>query len=355
MTTPTSLTLENQDTAGVSAERIFNSIASGTLTNGLLIEQTGAGTLTNGVQVLGTAGAIGSGILVADGAGTITDGIQFTGTFTNIINSPTFDVNNAGDLTSAFTALDGATTTNGTGSPSASMIVTSVTNFNVGNYIRVDNTGTNCTSGGPTICYAKITAINVGTNTLTISPQLIWGTGKTVDEWHVPEVGGTDVAQTSTNRYGRGYFIAGTAAGNGTTFYDDGRIYTTDTTGENSESLTIITGATTVSGNSGSITIDSGPAAGTAGIIAIGTTNASAVIIGRAGVTTTINGTLAVSSTSLTLGTPGADTIVIGNGGADTITIGGAAATGVSITDDNWSIGTGGAAVFTSLDSGSEL
>jgi hypothetical protein len=32
--TPTSFVVENQDTAGVSAERIFNSIASGTLTNG---------------------------------------------------------------------------------------------------------------------------------------------------------------------------------------------------------------------------------------------------------------------------------------------------------------------------------
>jgi hypothetical protein len=60
---PTSLTIENADTAGVSAQRIFNSIASGTLTNGLLIEQTGAGTMTNGIQIAETAGTITDGNL----------------------------------------------------------------------------------------------------------------------------------------------------------------------------------------------------------------------------------------------------------------------------------------------------
>ncbi|MDQ3158881.1 MAG: hypothetical protein M3P98_01970, partial [bacterium] len=110
--TPTSFTIENQDTAGVSAERIFNSIASGTLTNGLLVEQTGAGTMTNGIQVLGTAGTISSGILIADGAGTTTTGLTMTGTFTNLIDTPNFDVNNAGNITvAAAQGLD----TNGAG------------------------------------------------------------------------------------------------------------------------------------------------------------------------------------------------------------------------------------------------
>jgi hypothetical protein len=71
--TPTSFVVENQDTAGVSTERIFNSIASGTLTNGLLIEQTGAGTMTNAIQI-------------AETAGTITDGILITGTLGNIFS-----------------------------------------------------------------------------------------------------------------------------------------------------------------------------------------------------------------------------------------------------------------------------
>jgi hypothetical protein len=80
--TPTSLTVENQDTAGVSAERIFNSIASGTLTNGLLVEQTGAGTMTNAIQILETAGTITTGITIGNN---ITTGISIgTGVTTGI-------------------------------------------------------------------------------------------------------------------------------------------------------------------------------------------------------------------------------------------------------------------------------
>ena len=86
--TPTSFVLENQDTAGVSAERIYNSIASGTLTNGLLLEQTGAGTMTNAIQI-------------AETAGTITDGILITGTLGNILNSPTLDITGGGAITGA--------------------------------------------------------------------------------------------------------------------------------------------------------------------------------------------------------------------------------------------------------------
>ena len=70
-----------------------------------------------------------------------------------------------------------------------------------------------------------------------------------------------------------------------------------------------------------------------------------------------ISGDLAVSGTSLTatnattvtLGSTGADTIIIGNGGADTITIGGASTTGLSLTDDNWSITAAGVGTFTGL------
>ncbi len=68
--TPTSFTLENQDTAGVSAERIFNSIASGTLANGLLIEQSGAGTMTNGISISETSGSITTGINIGNNIST---------------------------------------------------------------------------------------------------------------------------------------------------------------------------------------------------------------------------------------------------------------------------------------------
>jgi hypothetical protein len=113
--TPTSFVVENQDTAGVSAERIYNSIASGTLTNGLLLEQTGAGTMTNAIQI-------------AETAGTITDGILVTGTLGNILNTPTLDITGGGAITGAtgitssgtitfsgFTTNGGLLYTNGSG------------------------------------------------------------------------------------------------------------------------------------------------------------------------------------------------------------------------------------------------
>jgi len=61
------------------------------------------------------------------------------------------------------------------------------------------------------------------------------------------------------------------------------------------------------------------------------------------------------STGNVNLGTgANAKTISVGTGAvANTITIGSSSATGVSITDNNWSIGTGGAAVFTALNLGS--
>ena len=93
---PTSFTVENQDTAGVSAQRIFNSIAGATtLTNGLLIENTGTGTMTNGIQIL-------------ESAGTITDGILISSTLGNILNTPTLDITGAGNITGVAASITGA-------------------------------------------------------------------------------------------------------------------------------------------------------------------------------------------------------------------------------------------------------
>lgn len=104
--TPTSFTVENQDTAGVSAERIFNSIASGTLTNGMLIEQTGAGTMTSGIQITETAGSIATGINIGNNVGTgiaigtgVTTGISIaSGGMT--ITAGALAINNATGITS---------------------------------------------------------------------------------------------------------------------------------------------------------------------------------------------------------------------------------------------------------------
>jgi|GEM_PF-5153399 len=118
LTNPTVFEIFNNDTAGVTALEVDNAIASGTLANGLLVEQSGAGTMTNGVHVLGTAGTITDGIHIEDGAGAITDGIQFTGTFTNLINSTNFSVTSAGALDIASTITAGSNSilvTDGTG------------------------------------------------------------------------------------------------------------------------------------------------------------------------------------------------------------------------------------------------
>jgi hypothetical protein len=71
-----------------------------------------------------------------------------------------------------------------------------------------------------------------------------------------------------------------------------GTITSPNVTSNNSGNIVIATGGTTTSGNSGSISIDVGSAAGTAGSITLGTARASALSIGRSGVTTTLTGTV---------------------------------------------------------------
>ncbi|MDO8715891.1 MAG: hypothetical protein Q7J73_03665 [Dehalococcoidales bacterium] len=95
------LVISQSDTATTG---VFDSLAyivnlknPETTANGLFIEHNAAtGTLTNGLNITSTAGAITTGILIADGAGTIATGITMTGTFTNLIDTPNFDVSNAG-------------------------------------------------------------------------------------------------------------------------------------------------------------------------------------------------------------------------------------------------------------------
>ena len=137
-----------------------------------------------------------------------------------------FMVNGDGDITAAFTALNGSSTANGAGTNSTTLIVNSGTNFDVGNYVKVDPTGSNTCSGSITVCYAKITA--KATNTLTISPALTWDNGAAVDEMHIPELGGINTSEPLTNRYGRGYFIDGIVTGNGSTYFSDNRINVTN-------------------------------------------------------------------------------------------------------------------------------
>jgi len=169
-------------------------------------------------------------------------------------NGNAFQVNTDGDITSVFTLLDGSSTTNGTSGlgTSTTLVLNSAANFEVGNYVQVSDT--NCGGTGVNPCYAKITA--KATNTLTITPALRWTNAKTVTEYHVPELGGTDLTSTLANRYGRGYFIAGVATGNGTTFYNENSVETSldsfDLLNTGVTTLNIGGAATTITiGNSG--------------------------------------------------------------------------------------------------------
>ena len=120
---PTSLILTNQDTAGVTAFGITNSIASGTLTNGILIDQTGAGALTSAIKIVETSG-------------TITDGLVISGTLSNILNSDSIDITGAGAITGA-TGV-GTTTLTSTGTTNIGSNLGAVTIDSTGSVIIND-------------------------------------------------------------------------------------------------------------------------------------------------------------------------------------------------------------------------
>lgn len=181
----------------------------------------------------------------------------------------TLVANISGDVTATFTLLDGSTTTNGTSGltpPSTSLVLTNATNFDVGNYVQLSSS--NCGGTGINVCYAKITA--KAANTLTITPGLTWASGAAVVEYHLPEIGGVDLSQALANRYGRGYFIAGVATGNGTTYYTENGVDTSLAT------YSIVDSSVT--------TLSVGSAA-------------TAVSIGASGGTVTLPGSLSVSGT----------------------------------------------------------
>ncbi|HVQ44597.1 MAG TPA: hypothetical protein VMT30_06550 [Candidatus Saccharimonadia bacterium] len=227
----------------------------------------GAGVTVQGTKITPSNATPGSGtntLNVLDfaagnslGAGALTNGINFesaTG-YTAFINTPTYKLESDGDQTAAFTALDGTSTANGAGTNATTLILTSAANFDIGNYVQVNSA--NCGGTGVNPCYAKITA--KATNTLTITPALTWANAAVVNEYHLPEIGGTDTAQTLAGRYGRGYFIAGVATGNGTTYYNEDSIDSSLTSfnllTSNVTTLNIGTAATTLAIGSASTSV----------------------------------------------------------------------------------------------------
>ncbi|MEK7228330.1 MAG: hypothetical protein AAB681_03175, partial [Patescibacteria group bacterium] len=189
---------------------------------------------------------------------------------------------------------------------STTLILTSATNFNVGNYVKVDPTGANTCSGTTTVCYAKITAI--ATNTLTITPALTWDNGASVVEVHVPEIGGINLSEPLANRYGRGYFIDGIVTGNGTTYFSDGAI--------------------TLANRNLAIT------GGSLGI-PVGSVGAPALFFNG----DTDTGVYSSGSNSVSITTGGADRLIVASGGGITIPSAGSA---LIISDGFLCVGNGG-------------
>ncbi len=183
--TPTSFTIENQDTAATSVQRIFNSIASGTATNGLLIEQTGAGTLTNGIQI-------------AETAGTITDGILITGTLGNILNSGSIDITGAGAITGA----TGITSATGDITATAGNVAITAGALTLNGTTRISNAGVGTFITGTVIGSQTFTTNNISdSGALTVNATSAALTLQTTTSGNVVlnSAGGTIELQDSTN------------------------------------------------------------------------------------------------------------------------------------------------------------
>jgi hypothetical protein len=185
LATATSFTIENQDTGGAAAEKITNSIASGTLTNGLQFEQTGAGTVTNAISILRTAGTITKGIDISGAVGTgisigssVTTGIAFAGT-TN-----TIDMNNASN-----SAL--SITNSGTGVASVS----------------IEAGGSYTGAGAVTVSSASATGLTIDSGT---TGNIDIGTGANAKTISIGNVTGTTAVNISSGTAGIKLQVAGT-------------------------------------------------------------------------------------------------------------------------------------------------
>ncbi len=182
-------------------------------------------------------------------SGGITNAGALSGVTTLQAASGKFNVDANGGVTSGFTQLDGSTTaTSASGLSPGTINVGSgnTANFDVGNYVLVNGT------------YAKITSKTA--SALSITPNLSWSAGAAVTEYYIPEIGGGNTTSTLTNRFGRGYFIAGVVTGNGTTYYNENGITSTlgtfNVANENVSVLNIGGAATNISLGASGTTVD---------------------------------------------------------------------------------------------------
>ncbi len=232
-----------------AAVSFATSVTTPLVTNGGTLQITTTGS-NNNISLTGT-GQIrldaGSTIELLDNVNLSGD-LDVSGTLT-IGTNDALKIDANGSLTTTFRQLDGsATATSGSGLAPGTIQVGSgnTANFDVGNYVLVNGT------------YAKITSKTA--SALSITPNLTWSNGASLTEYYIPEIGGTDTGSTLTNRFGRGYFIAGVATGNGTTYYNENSIETSltsfDLLNTNVTTLNIGGAATTLSIGNASSTVN---------------------------------------------------------------------------------------------------
>ncbi len=248
----TKFSLTQQDPAGTSAFYLDNANASGTNTNGISVEQTGAGTLTNGINITRTAG-------------TLTNGLAFTGTFTNLISATNFSVTNAGLVTTADDlALNGGdlTTTSATFN-----LANAATTLNLGstNVTRTINIGTGTSADTINIGTGGTTAETIIIGTTTASNSLSLND----DNWNITGAGLANFVSIGAATAGTGAFTT---------------LTTTSTINSNTFSSTALTFASTaptisVSTAATGISLE----AGTTGVITIGGTSTGGVNIAGSG------------------------------------------------------------------------
>jgi hypothetical protein len=282
-----------------------------TVNNALGIDSAASSGITTGINITNSAGNITNAISIADTAGgTITDGILITGTLTNILNSPSIDISGSGAITGA-TGVSTTTVTASSTIDAQGDVLDTTGNLTLNDAVDISGalavSGTSLTATSATTITLgstgadTITIGNGGADTITIGNAVSTGVSIVDNNWSVTSAG-------------VGTFITGTVIGSQT--------FTTNNIAD-SGALTITSGSGTA------LTLNSG----TTGTINIGTD---------------------ASAETINIGNTGAavKTIAIGNNTqANTITIGDSSVTSLSITENNWSISTTGAAAFTSMSS----
>lgn len=259
---------------------------------------SGAITIQTGTTSSGIGGITSGSITIATGAG------AGAGNDSGIISITTGNGSGSGGNSGSLTINTGApsgvgtagTISIGTANTSALTIGRTGVTTTVNGTLLADVITAASSSSTTADIFGNVTTGTVGiadgltTGTLNIGNGTTSSTGRTINI-------NTNASSTVTVTTNIGSPVIGStinlvAGSPGVVLTSTGLITTSAVTGGASSIMTIRTGNTTTSGNSGNLFLDVGSAAGTAGTVSVGTSSASGVSIGRAGITTSVTGTL---------------------------------------------------------------